>query len=150
MTSQSSMMVVPSLPQRVPGCLVMPSRHSVTDLLDHFASPFVVNDLECPICGLRDQQGTVQLQLERPLPGVVIMRVNRYTATGKRPDHIQPEPVLELAGALYDLGAIVEHRGSSVHHGHYVTLLRTRSGWETRDDGVMRASMKTVYTLVVV
>ena len=66
------------------------------------------------------------------------MRSSRFTAGDKSSNRVLPDLTLELEGVSYELCAVLQHRGRSIHSGHYVTLLKTTVGWETRDDGVVR------------
>ena len=132
-------MIVLSLPvQSARGTAEAPARYSVRQLLDAFAEPFPVVGVECAICGLQEQEGRAHFALEGPILEVVTMRINRFTAEDKSSDHVLLDFTLELQGVSYKLRAVLQHRGRSIHSGHYVTLLKTSVGWETRDEGVFR------------
>ena len=111
-----------------------PQTYSVEELLDHTFQDFDVLGLECAVCGLRSQQGWVRRQFTTPLPAVIAMRVNRYDmANRRRSDRVRPDLTVYVQNEEYKLSAFVEHLNNPKH---YVTWLRTDTGFEKRDDGV--------------
>ena len=75
---------------------------------------------------------------------VVIFRINRYDIVAgqnrKRRDVLIPEMQLNLSQVEYELVAVVEHAGSTVNSGHYQAIVRTDSGWERRNDGILQST----------
>ena len=111
-----------------------PQTYSVEELLDHTFQDFDVLDVECAVCGLRSQQGWVRRQFSTPLPAMIAMRVNRYDmANRRRSDRVRPDLTVYVQNEEYKLSAFVEHWNNPKH---YVTWLRTDTGFEKRDDGV--------------
>ena len=120
-TKVKSMMLVLSLPQElVPAGssalaaqhpVPKPARHSVRDLLAKFKEPFPVDDLACAVCGLRDQEGYVHVDVVAPAPEVIVMRLNRYTTEVKANHDIYPDMDVDIAGKSYDLCAVLQHCG---------------------------------------
>ena len=83
-TSVRNMMLVLELPLDDYG----PRCHSMEELLQYTFEDYAVSDLECPVCGMKDQQGWVHREFETPLPGVIALRINRYAANGSRRNHL--------------------------------------------------------------
>jgi ubiquitin C-terminal hydrolase len=49
-------------------------------------------------------------------------------------------------GSSYKLYGVVCHNGVTIHNGHYVSYVRTTTGWHLCDDqSVTPVSAKTVY-----
>ena len=104
-------------------------RYSVRQLLDHLMQPEQMENITCAVCGLNEQLVFNQSFLERPLHGVLVLRLLIFEEGGKSRAHVVPDACLDINGTIFDLCAVLEHRGSTVKSGHYVTLLRTPSGW---------------------
>ena len=96
---------------------------------------FALTDLECQVCGMREQEGVVKLDYDGVAPETVVIRINRHSLEGRRSDNVLPDPSLTLWETAYSLRAVLLHQGSSVHCGHYIIYMRSSRGWEKRDDG---------------
>ena len=134
-TTQSHMMFVLALPPIVENSRTALPIYTVKELIEASQRDIPLCDLECDVCHQREQQGTAKHTLVQPLPPVMVMRVNRFTRSGKRFNRVRAEPELKLLGCSYDLQAMVEHHGVSINSGHYVTYLKAGARWELRNDG---------------
>jgi ubiquitin C-terminal hydrolase len=95
----------------------------------------------------RDATKVLALQ---SLPPVLVLSLSRFALGVKRHEVVAFPTDLDIPSAFrvdrgapgsYVLTAVVEHRGVSLHSGHYVTYAKTGDGpgggWVLFDDGVV-------------
>ena len=82
-TTQLHMMFVLSLPPTAESSRSALPMYTVSELIEASQSEIPLCDLECEVCHQREQQGTAKQTLVQPLPPVIVMRLNRYTRSGK-------------------------------------------------------------------
>jgi hypothetical protein len=87
-------------------------------------------------------------------PAVLIVTLQRFDEIGRKVvDHVDigellqmPQHLPLLDGSKYKLYGVVCHSGTTIHNGHYVSYVRTATGWRLCDDQtVTPVSVNTVY-----
>ena len=124
--------------------LVLPSEegdYTLSSLQENYFAPEEFSDLECAECGGVHAKGIFTHIYKRSSGGKLIFRINRYSDQSRRSDKIFLDEKLTFEnGDEYNLEAILQHEGQSVHGGHYIIFLFLNGCWECRDDG-----SRTVY-----
>ncbi|KAG5518946.1 hypothetical protein PMAC_002477 [Pneumocystis sp. 'macacae'] len=125
---------------------------SVTSCLNSFFAPEMLcekNKFHCDFCG--DLQEAKKCMKIKRLPEILTLHLKRFKCTEENGDykffklfhtvvypyHLRlPNTANDLSDSdcLYELYAVVVHLGSGPCHGHYVSVIKTESGWTLFDD----------------
>ncbi|KTW30743.1 hypothetical protein T552_00455 [Pneumocystis carinii B80] len=125
---------------------------SITSCLNSFFSPEILsgkNKFYCDFCGdLQEAEKCIKI---KRLPKILALHLKRFryieengNYTFSKLFHTVVYPYyLRLSNTthdtndmdrLYELYAVVVHLGSGPYHGHYVSVIKTESGWTLFDD----------------
>ncbi|CCJ30362.1 unnamed protein product [Pneumocystis jirovecii] len=125
---------------------------SVTSCLNAFFAPEMLcekNKFHCDFCGnLQEAEKCVKI---KRLPEILTLHLKRFKCAEENGDykffklfhtvvypyHLRLSNIandVNDSDRLYELYAVVVHLGSGPCHGHYVSVIKTESGWTLFDD----------------
>jgi hypothetical protein len=100
---------------------------SLKALYDASLSSTLLSDFTCPVCKCR---GETHKSLTRKLNKVALFCLTRHANNlAKRLEHVKLEVEPVLDGAQYRLVSVIEHEGTSMNSGHYITYVRVGARW---------------------
>ena len=119
--------------------------YELTTLVDNYKKIYMLDDYKCDRCKARNP--TPKKLLLNNFPLFFVVQLMRFTSLQEKIKHhvkfnqtLSTEAV-SIPGAhqnMYSLFGIIVHFGETVASGHYMSYIKTQSGWREFNDEVVR------------